>query len=337
MKKLVSLLCIASIAVGMSCPTALAAAIDVSPVSSSIYKPEYVSPEDFFATSPVLTNEQIESIIIHDPNAISINEFDKLMEMKQEAAQYLSDGETDTQEMSQLERIADFNPEDRVKELQAVSDDELENMGFDQKRISIIRNYTGNAEQLRSLGATVTISFSNQKYSNVGGNRWAKMTTAFSWNGVPFWGYEDCLVMGGGTSFHAQPVADTYCKIYYTANGATGSKDFPETYDKDDLVVSPFVTTNSGFHFPESIEKVSSNGTGIVYHARTGYATMAFMSTDNRQVVLSGAYGHALRKVNIDIGIDYAKENISGGVSISLSEKTYDIVAKAANPYVFAS
>lgn len=312
---------------------------NLSTFDYSIYEPRYVSTEEFFARSPELTADQVESIVKNDPDAVRMNEFDVLISLKTEAINSLAENNISISEENyvELQELAAFDPSDRVEELQQLSDNELKRMGFEEERIDIIRNYSGSVEQLRGLGAECTVSISNEKYNKVGDKRWAKMTLSFLWDGVPFWGRNDCLVMGASSTFHAQRVDDTYCKINYTAYGATGSLDFSQSYHKNSLVISPFLATNSGFYFPESIEKINSNGNGIIYHSKSGYATMAFMSVDDRQVTLSGAHGHAVQNVEAAIGIDFSGKSIGGGVSISLSEETYNVEAIAADPYTFPS
>ena len=44
-----------------------------------------------------------------------------------------------------------------------------------------------------------------------------------------------------------------------------------------------------------------------------------------------------MKNVEVGIGIDFSGKSIGGGVSISLSEETYNIEAIAADPYTFPS
>lgn len=326
-RSVITLVCCLSLVVSAS-------AVDTAN-AQTIYTPQKVSEDEFFAPSPELTKEQNQQIIDNAPNVQVVGEFDSLLEKKAEAAALLASDTTDAYARAEAQAVLDADPADRVKELQSLSDSELETMGMDDDRIEIIRNFTGSEAELRALQATCSIALYNTKYSKVGNKNWAKMSTSFSWDKAPFWDYKDCIVMGGSSTFSAQPVSDSYCKINYEATSRPELSTIVQTYGKSDLKISPFNVNNSGFSFSQTIAKVI-NGEGVVYRAMWGYATMAFMSSDDHGVTLSGAYGHAKRNVTASLGIDFSK-TAPVGISIGLTEKTYDITADTATPYTFPS
>lgn len=311
---------------------ASANAVDATSVQS-IYTPQEVSADEFFSTSPELTKEQVYEIINNDPHVQVVGEFDNILKKKAAAAALLASNSTDAQARAEAETILKSDPANRVRELQSLSDNELELMGLEKDRIDIIRNFTGSEDDLRALQAKCSISLYNTKYSKVGNNRWAKMSTSFSWDKAPFWDRTDCIVMGGSSTFSAQPVDDSFCKINYEATLRPNLSTIVKTYGKSDLKISPFNVNNSGFSFSQTTANVI-NGEGVIYRAMWGYATMAFMSSDNHGVTLSGAYGHAKRNVDISLGINFSK-TATAGVSIGLAEETYDITADTAAPYTF--
>ena len=121
---------------------------NLSTFDYSIYEPQYVSTEEFFARSPELTADQVESIVKNDPDAVRMNEFDILISLKTEAINSLAENNISISEENygELQELAAFNPSDRVEELQQLSDNELKRMGFEEARIDIIRNYCGSVE-----------------------------------------------------------------------------------------------------------------------------------------------------------------------------------------------
>lgn len=127
---------------------------------------------------------------------------------------------------------------------------------------------------------------------------------------------------------------DSYCEVYHTADGATGSTDFTETYTEEDLVISPMDETNAGFYFPVVIPDTRPDGMTILYYLKSGTAEVGVMSVDNRKVTLSIGYGHATRNVSISVGILWGTSvGVSGGSC--LPEEVYDVTAKAADSYTF--
>lgn len=315
--------------------------VGVFSVGNSAYAAEFensklVSNEIFFFDEQDYTQEEIHDKISSSKNSVTYNEFDRLIEMKEEAISIINSADATTEQRATAKHIAEIDPSDRVYELQALSDEQLAKNGFSNERIQIIRNFSGSTAELYGLGANCTVSLEDEAYSIVQSEqRWAKATVYFEWDEPPFWNYNDVLVLGASSTFYPQETSGTKCKIYYSANGVAGSNDFSETYNKNDMEISPFDVNNAGFAFPVAIEEVLSDGTYYNYYSMSGYATIGFMSVDDRQVILSGAHGHAKKNVSLSVGIDFVSGGLSAGISID--DTTYSIEADTLSAYTFSS
>ena len=266
-------------------------------------------------------------------NTSSLNEYENLMSKKRTAEIVLADVNSSEEERAAAQEILDFDPAQRVYELQEKSVDELRTMGFSDERVEIIKNFDGDSADLQRLAATVNVYFDNIHYEMVGEERWAWAKMSWLWNELPIYTSYDTAVVAGSSTFTAER-DDSYCKVYYTADGATGSTDFTETYTEEDLVISPMNATNAGFYFPVVIPDTRPDGMTILYYSKSGTAEVGVMSVDDRKVTLSIGYGHATRNVSVSVGISWgASLGVSAG--ICLSEETYDVTAKSADSYTF--
>lgn len=327
LQRLISLICVCAMMCSMS---ALAADF-----SSSNSASREISPEEFFAPEPVYTPEQIHEILVSSPNTVSYNEFDLLIQMKIRAQEVLADDSSTQVEIQDAQSILAYDPRKRVYEYQQLPDAELAIKGFDEDRIQAIRNFSGEINQLRAIGANCDFDLYNEKYSIVSGKRWASVSAFFEWDMCPFFTSNDAIAIGGNSTFYPQKTDGTTCSIYYKDN-LTESKTILRSYTKNDLQISPFLVTNAGFSFPVAIVQTSSSGTDTAYYSKTGYATMGFMSVDDRQVMLSGAHAHAVRTISASIGIDFSN-SVSVGASLGLNPKSYDLSPDVTTSYVFSS
>lgn len=153
MKRFISTICVVS--------TLVLSASALSPQSN-------LSENDFFAPDVAYTAEQIETSLATNPDAVEQNEYDGILQAKSEAKSLLKKSNINSAVRQKAEAILEFNPTDKVYEYQKKTDEELESLGLDNERITIIRGFSGTESELRALSATVTGAITNVKYSKSG-------------------------------------------------------------------------------------------------------------------------------------------------------------------------
>lgn len=300
--------------------------------SSNSSSSNFVSPDEFFSSYVPTTPDEIHSWITADVNAVTTNEFESIKNAQVQAMEALrSDSLTEIQ-VAEMNAILEIDLASKVYSLQNKSDEELHSLGLDDERISIIRTFKGTDAELYALSANCTVS-GTPKYTKNNTGNWAKVTFAFEWDKPPFWNYTDALLASANSTFLIQRTEDTSCTINYSALGATGSEDYSLDYTYTDLVINPFSENLiGGFPFPCAETKFNSDNYPVSYYSMNGSSVIVFKSVDQNQVGLSFGHAHATRKITVSPYISFSG---NASVNFGLTEKFYDVTAKALDSYTF--
>ena len=247
-----------------------------------------------------------------------INEYDLLLQEKEAARVTLANPQSSAEALEEAKSIIKFNPIKEVYTLQAQTDNALRKSGFSDTQIQNIRVFDGTVDTLRGAFANLEISATNKCTKNASGY-WAKVAMSFYWDGSPIVQKRDAMVASASTGFMAEQVADTKAHVNYVASYNSSYKKTVNFSGKD-MVINPFGNGNiAGFGFD------FDQGT---YYAVSGTAVLVFLSPNTNRVSLSFGYGHASAQITPSVGISFANDGLSVGLSFGLSE-TYKVVGKA--------
>ena len=293
----------------------------------------YVTPEEFFAPTTMPTHEEIIATIYDDPNTITVNEYDLILESKAMAEMTLTNRLCTMDERIDAEEALAFEPTERVYEYQNKTDEELIAFGLDAERISIIRNFQGTENEMRALAASVSIN-SVPKYTVNDGGHWSKVSMTFAWSQVPFWDFNDGILASATGNNLVERVNDTQAVVHYLPLSYPNGYNSQINLSKNSMEINPFSGhLIQGFSFPMTMEKTDFNNNWFIYlvYAASGSATFVFKSLDAQSVGLSYGYAHATKSVTG--GLSFSSGGL--GVSFGLTSTYYDVTSAAHDTYYF--
>ncbi len=292
----------------------------------------YVTPEEFFAPTTLPTHEEIIATIYDDPNTITRNEYDSILESKAAAEITLTNRRSTLDERIDAQETLAFDPTEKVYEYQNKTDEELIVLGLNEERISIIRDFQGTEEEMRALAASVYIN-SIPRYTVNAGGRWSKVSMTFAWDSAPFWNYTDGMLAGATGNNLVERVDDTKAAVQYIPLLYPNGTNSQINLSKTAMEINPFSGhLIQGFSFPTYMDKIDYNTwQSYSVYAASGSATFVFKSLDAQSVGLSYGYAHAKRSVTGSLSFS------SGGLGFSfgLTPNYYDVTSAAHDTYYF--
>lgn len=241
-----------------------------------------------------------------DVNSVTINEYDKYVEIRSTSNQKLLDEGID---LETINYVKSNEIEERLSELSNLSEDDLYNMGYAPEQIEIIKNYSGerieNVPELRAAFADMTTSVSKVKASTVS----LAIKYAWNWSKQPIFSgpkVEDIVGIdwtgsdkGGNVLNLAFQSASSFCDVYYCSNGDS-------SYTKKSYTVTNENSYNKASAvFPMSY--YTGSGSSQVNHWAKKGSVIITVNRVGSKVINEGAFVFA-----------YGHSTIFGSPSISL-------------------
>lgn len=228
----------------------------------------------------------------------------------------MASGKASPIEIAAAKMTVNYDPAEKIYQLQEKPDKELKEMGLSEKQIQIVRNFEGTDAELRAIAANCSVS-GNPKYTKNASGQWAKITFAFSWDKEPVWQMRDALVAQASPGFLPDTkVADIKCNINYKSPTNEVSYEY---FTGNDLKLKSF---SSGCPAGFSFNVMENRHVGLIdcrCFAQSGMATIVFRSIDTHQVQLSYGYAQATMAVSPSIGISFSDKKPSVGLNFMLS------------------
>ena len=329
MKKIIKISLVSMLVFGLLSSTALGFSSAIK--SENKYE---VSIDEFFTPTPEYSYEEIREMQALDPDAVSYNEFDRILEQKNEAKKIIQSKNATKVELAEANEILEFDPAKQVYEYQTKSDTELQNLGLDSRRIAIIRAFRGTSAELKALGSTCTISGTPSYAKNVTGY-WAKTVMSFSWSGAPFWTFKDAMLGSASASFLVERVDDTKCTVQYRTTSYPHGTSYSLNSGKNSMMINPFSGhLVQGFSYDAVRRTVNADGQVVNHYAMSGTATFVYRSNSQNRVGMSYGHAHGKLGMNVSAGIEFSSSGAS--VSFGLNPSKYEhIIAKAFSTYSY--
>ncbi|MGE4548183.1 MAG: hypothetical protein AB7C89_01395 [Intestinibacillus sp.] len=263
---------------------------------------ENVTPSD-----ETLSTSAIERIIDNSDSKVTANEYDLLVQAKEEAERTLKNSKSAKADLTKAQEILDYDPAERVQKLQSFSEEELRNLGFSEERIDIIKNFTGTEKELRALSANVTGALSTTT-SRVSGVPWVRATYYFNWDGpIAFDTSYDVAQIGATHDFMFRTVSNNYCTLNYSAYGATGSTDYSKA------ATVQLMPKTQGYIGGASFSATEYKS-GNTYYVRSGSISCSFSNANksSNQSNIEGSYLHSTLIITQSAAINFSLNLIKG-------------------------
>lgn len=284
-----------------------------------------ISADQVFPEEPMLSHEELVEKISADPNTITINEYDLIMQQKQGAAEVLENDSATSEAKAAAASMMELDPVEEIYTLQSQTDSELKSRGINEERIEKIRDFDGSVSATRAVMANLSIDATNKCTKNASGY-WAKVAMSFYWDDLPIVQKRDAMVASASTDFMAVRVADVKAHVNYVSSVYPSDKK-TTYFTNSDLTINPFSDgkiAGFGFEFDDGL-----------YRSMSGTAVFVFKSLTNNYVSLSYGYAHASAQITASLGIDFTSSGMSGGLGFGLSNK-YTVVAAAEDPIIIS-
>ena len=226
----------------------------------------------------------------------TINEYDYIASMDALSDQDLENLGYSSENIAII-RNADSVLDNEIERLNTLPDSNLSNLGYSEQQIELIRNYdpeTATTAERSLLGGDCKVTVTIDNYTGTAG----RVTTEFEWTTQPAFKMVDILATSWNNWYITGKVANIeYANIYGT------NDTFWETPD---------------YFLPDN--KLESNGSGYkfnaakqdnMYYSRSGYSIFVLGSQSPQHLEAGGALGHQQGIADLSYSID--------GVTITFS------------------
>lgn len=213
--------------------------------------------------------------------SITTNEYETLKQLsKQSDFSILSKG-YNKQELDIIRNIEIEYPKHLIK-YKTFSKEDLENLGYTEEQITLLRNYEGQEEQTIKLAATVNTTLSELKleYSPTDDKTYTKFRYRFAWSGVPLFKMKDIIAV----SWNDWNLTDTMVRGMRYA-------DVMNSQNLRGDLTPVFVKNNgpnnfgAGYKFDMAIEDNR-------YYAQTGVFDFELYNHGKKNLSVYAEYGH---------------------------------------------
>lgn len=162
----------------------------------------------------------------------TVNEYDLLKELKEEYQEAMENNtiqssqfsEMDEKELDLIVNYQDYFDE-QAKLLQTWTDEQLRFMGYTEKQIETIRNYSGSEVERASISSDCSVRIALESYTHSSSGSKATVKAWFNWSGVHSNMYDDIYAAVWSEPFN---VASTSGYIKYK----NPDKGYTKQYDK---------------------------------------------------------------------------------------------------------
>ncbi|WP_298025055.1 hypothetical protein [uncultured Dysosmobacter sp.] len=304
------------------CPTTLAAAEDVSQpaFASNVFCPvdtiadiatencKTIETDQALDTAITIAEETMSKDDFFEyfsslPGTSTQNEYDVFLEEQSNAIARIHDGTAQPGD----EELASFDYRKYYYDLKELNEDELEYMGYDQKRIDIIKNFQGSEDEIRRASADVSgtvLIIHSQISANIVTTR---VRYRFYIDGVFAKKMTDSVCLGNANDFvYNDDKTTASCSLVYLAGNGT------QEISKD---VTPRIAPGTSYGtvivpFDYTIYKPYGPSDAYPHYIKSGSVYVTFENNNgSRQAVFCGQYKHLTKSYS-------ASDIIAAGINL---------------------
>lgn len=160
---------------------------------------------------------------------IYINEYELAERMAMQTPATLASEGFDSAEIATLKNYKNIY-RNHIASLNELSDEALQKNGYSKSQIELIRSFTGSEQEMRRLGATMTLTATTSNFRYNGNYTVGTLKYNWAWQSVPVFKMTDMLAVSWNNwTVTANSSAIKYYKVttgeYYTQKSATFTQD----------------------------------------------------------------------------------------------------------------
>jgi len=235
---------------------------------------------------------------------VEINEFQWAKEMSLISEDELrNDGFTDLE----IESIKNYKEvfDKHLNEIALLPEKQLKYLGYDEKQVTLFKEYSGAEEEMAILSASCSVSLEVDNFTYDGSKTKARLTSEFEWNGIPAFKMTDILALSWNNYVQTGKYGQvTYRYIY------GGQPDYMETASY--LAPSGGMTSYGGGY------SFNVSDADNYYYTQSGYAIFVIEKLGENHLEAHTEYGHQKLITSLSFSVSGAD------ISFTLGRTTED-------------